>query len=620
MSSNRAFGNSIFEDGFSIRLLLSIGTIYNSALDRQGKRILGTERCRKLDESNPNTSCPNRFGLTVRQPKPTKTKNIPLSIATKVNLMQFSKSYFAVALLGSVLLLSPSIGVAQVGENDAAQMLGSSQRNNVSDQENIPVAWDVASGENILWSLELGTEAYASPAVANGKIFIATNNEAGYVKRLPAEKDLGVLIAADEATGKFLWQHSNEKLEAGEYADWPHQGVCATPFIDGDRLWYVSNRCEVICLDVEGFHDGENDGEKNEPNENKDEADVIWKLDMRNKLGVMQLYMATCSITGVGDKIFVTTSNGVDADDQVIAPEAPSLLCLNRDTGEVLWSDNTVGGDILHGQWSSPSYGNIGGVEQVIFGAGNGWIYSFDPAGDAGKSKLLWKFDCNPKESYFEEGGAGTRAYIIGTPVIHKDRVYIGVGEDPEYGDKQGHLWCIDATKRGDISPTLVKVSSTRKPEEVRIQAYDPEAGDQEMDNPNTGAIWHYEGNNPKNFEETMHRTIGSVAIRNGLLFVADFSGLFHCVDSETGKAYWTEDMFSGCWGSPTIVQDRVYIANTDGDVLIFKVAKEKDQIDVINVETSVLTTPVVANNRMYIAGRGVLIAIEEGAQSDPEE
>ena len=112
-----------------------------------------------------------------------------------------------------------------------------------------------------------------------------------------------------------------------------------------------------------------------------------------------------------------------------------------------------------------------------------------------------------------------------------------------------------------------------------------------------------------------MHRTIGSVAIKDGLLFVADFSGIFHCVDAETGKQLWTEDMFSGCWGSPMIVKDRVYIANVDGDILIFELSKEKNQIDVINMETSVLTSPVVANNRIYVAGRGFLFALENGVE-----
>ena len=77
--------------------------------------------------------------------------------------------------------------------------------------------------------------------------------------------------------------------------------------------------------------------------------------------------------------------------------------------------------------------------------------------------------------------------------------------------------------------------------------------------NPNSAAVWHYASYDPnKNgkieFEETMHRTCGTVAIKDGLLFVADFSGLFHCLDAKTGMPYWTHDMLAAAWGSPLIV------------------------------------------------------------------
>src|SRR5262249_53306790 len=38
------------------------------------------------------------------------------------------------------------------------------------------------------------------------------------------------------------------------------QGVCAAPLVEGERLWYVTNRGEVVCLDTKGFYDNEDDG------------------------------------------------------------------------------------------------------------------------------------------------------------------------------------------------------------------------------------------------------------------------------------------------------------------------------------------------------------------------
>jgi outer membrane protein assembly factor BamB len=525
---------------------------------------------------------------------------------------------------------------------------GSSARNNTPDGHNIPTEWNIGEfdyrtstwkpekSKNVKWVARLGSQTYGNTVVADGKALIGTNNSAGWLKRYPAERDLGVLLCFDINDGKFLWQDSREKLPTGRVHDWPLQGVCSTPLVEGDRLYYVTNRGEVRCLDTEGFHDGENDGPyKEEPNENKDEADVVWNFDMMKELGVSQHNMADCSVTGAGDVLFVCTSNGVDeAHNGIPAPKAPSFIALNKNTKEVLWTDSSPGLNILHGQWSSPAYGVIGGVPQVIFGGGDGWIYSFDPKGDGkGGSKLLWTFDCNPKTSHYALNKA-TRNHIIGTPVIYDGLVYVAVGEDPEHGEGTGHLWCIDPTKRGDVSPELAfNAADPNKPiPHKRLQAVEPEKGDLARPNPNSAAVWHYSevdvnGNGKIEFEEIMHRTLGSVAIKDGVLYIADYSGLMHCLDAKTGKRNWVYDMLSASWGSPLVVDGKVYIGDEDGDVAIFrhsadpKVALKdvdgevKPYYGEINMGNSVYSTPIVADNVLYIANRTHLFAIAEGAK-----
>ena len=446
----------------------------------------------------------------------------------------------------------------------------------------------------------------------SGRLFVGTNNSGGYLARYPAEVDLGCLIAFDEQTGAFLWQDSSEKLPTGRVHDWPLQGICCAPLVEGKRLWYVTSRGEVVCLDTEGFYDGEDDGpvqgelarlfdvRKSEdaatdevapavkaldggslndqlrqrfaaagmelPESvkvtavtagkkwrldaqvegadreiqvavqgpklsafkvvspaDKHEADAIWRFDMMAKLRVSQHNMCSCSVTAVGDILFVNTSNGVDeAHISCPSPDAPSFIAMNKNTGEVYWTDGSPGENILHGQWSSPAAGSLGGVQQVIFGGGDGWVYSFQAdEGKDGKPVLLWKFDANPKESEWILGGSGTRNNIIATPVIYDGLVYVAVGQDPEHGEGVGHLWCIDPTKRGDVSPTLaVKANdnSTVIPHR-REQAVKPELGEAAIANPNSAAVWEYSeydqnGDDEIDFEEEMHRSCGTVAIQ----------------------------------------------------------------------------------------------------------
>ena len=514
------------------------------------------------------------------------------------------------------------IAKMKVGARDWPQWGGSYSRNNTPDGKNIPIKWNVETGENILWSMPLGSETYGNPVIANGKVYIGTNNGNGYIKRYASSVDLGVLVCVAEKDGAFLWQHSSEKLATGRVNDWPHQGICCAPYVEGERAWYVTSRGQVVCLDTEGFRDGENDSPfVEETVQDKTEADVVWILDMMSTLKVSQHNMCSCSVTCVGDLLFVNTANGVDESHITIPEEgAPSFICVNRNSGEVLWTDNSPGGNVLHGQWSSPAYGVFGGVAQVLFGAGDGYLYSFSAAGKDGKSDMLWKFDCNPKDSIYLLGGRATRNHLIATPMVYDGLVYVGVGEDPEHGEGQGHLWCIDPTKHGDVSPTIVYNSKDpKKPiAHKRLQALVDKEGDFERENPNSAAVWHYKGTDPDNFKTTMHRTCGTVAIKNDLLFVADFSGLFHCLNPKTGEPHWTYDMFAASWASPLIVEDHVYIGDEDGDISIFKLSPEMEMVSEVNMGSSVYTTPVVANDTLFIANRNRIYAIQEGAQSGP--
>ena len=165
-----------------------------------------------------------------------------------------------------ILSLSLALGAAAVSEMDASQSDavpstmwgGSPSRNQVSAEKNLPTTWDTESGANIKWQATLGSQTYGGPLIVGDKVFVGTNNQAG---RDPNHQgDRGVVMAFNLADGAFLWQIAHPKLPAGRVNDWPQQGVCSTPYAEGDRLYYISNRAEVVCLDTEGFRDGENDG------------------------------------------------------------------------------------------------------------------------------------------------------------------------------------------------------------------------------------------------------------------------------------------------------------------------------------------------------------------------
>src|SRR6266404_4669377 len=155
---------------------------------------------------------------------------------------------------------------AEAGAHDWPMLGGTIHRNMVNAVEkNLPITWSVKEGarQNIKWIADLGMTSFGVPVIAGGKVFVGTNNDQPRNPKIKGDK--GVLMCFRESDGQFLWQAVHDKLPTGQENDWPHQGIASSPVVDGNRLYYVSNRCEVICAGTEGKNG---------------EVDIVWRLDM----------------------------------------------------------------------------------------------------------------------------------------------------------------------------------------------------------------------------------------------------------------------------------------------------------------------------------------------------
>jgi outer membrane protein assembly factor BamB len=535
---------------------------------------------------------------------------------------------------------------------------GTPARNMANLREKLPKLsaegpqWDDADAakkweaEWVLWKADLGSRTYGGPVVAGGRVFVGTNNERPRNKRDTKKDaagemeslDKGILMVFDEKTGKFLWQAVHDKLLAGIANDWPREGLCSTPTIVGDRVYYVSNRCRVVCLDANGFADG-NQGFQNEQYKDATDADFIWEYDMMRELNVVPHATSNCSPLVVDDFIFVCTSNGVDCSHiNIPSPHAPTLICLDRHTGKLLWKDNSPGKDILHGQWSNPTYAEYP-VPQVIHGQGDGWLRAFDPA----TGKLLWKLDGNRKGAKYELGGTGEKNPFVATPVVHNGRVYIGTGDDPEHYSGLGNLWCIDLTKaveRGakaagrDVSPELL-VRTEKQADGTEKAITKP--------NPASAVAWHFGGPETRKWARCdfkFCRTLSTVAIAGEVLYAADIYGHVHCLNAKTGERYWQYDTRASIWGSPFYVDGKVLVGADSGDLFVFKHDPKPETIDPLDfvaanqaeakrqyklkreevekkylaarleMPASIRSTPTVVNGVLYLTTENVLYAL----------
>lgn len=508
---------------------------------------------------------------------------------------------------------------------DWPQWGGTDNRNMYSPAKGLPAEFgsigfkpgteevDAAKAKNLKWVAKLGSQSYGNVTIAGGKVFVGTNNDSPRDPRHPGDRS--ILMCFDEATGEFLWQLVVPKLLSGKVNDWESLGLLAsaTVTVEGKRLYITTSRCEVMCLDINGMADG-NDGpfkdeakyvvkdvflDRGKPTERPappiepgpKDADIIWVYDMMDELGVFPHNASNGSLLIVGDLVFATTSNGQDwTHSNIPSPNAPSFIALNKLTGEFAGEDDAkIGPRILHGQWSSPSTGKVAGRDLVFFGGGDGWCYAFDakPVKDTDTSwlKTVWKFDCNPPEYRVRDGkpikypDPEGPSEINATPVFYKNRVYVAIGQDPEHGEGIGNLTCIDATQTGDVTKTA--------------------------------KLWEYRG---------IHRSISTVSIDpdTGLLFVGDFSGILHCLDSETGKLHWTHDMKAHMWGSTLVADGKVYAGDEDGDFTVLAASKEKKVLSETNLGAPVYGTPVVANGTLYLQSNSHLFAFADTAKAVP--
>ena len=358
--------------------------------------------------------------------------------------------------------------------------------------------------------------------------------------------------------------------------------------------------------------------------DDKEEADTVWVYDMMTELGVSQHNMCSCSVTAFGDILFVNTSNGVDESHiNIPAPDAPSFMAMDKNTGEVALDRQVARTEhparpmVVADGWRHRA------VPQVIFAGGDGWVYSFDPKADAARRQARVAVEVRRQPKDVRSGFSAVAALATTssprrssttasstspsdrTRNMAKASAICGVSIPPNEATS-ALSWPLTPTTPSQMIPPHTTNPSGRA---RRRRCHGPIPT-----RPSSGttasstrtAMARFD------FEETMHRSCGTVAIKDDLLYIADFSGLFHCLDAKTGKVHWTYDMLAAAWGSPLIVEDKVYIGDEDGDVCVFDLTAEPHEpIAEINMGNSVYSTPIVANDVLYIANRTHLFAIQ---------
>ena len=389
-------------------------------------------------------------------------------------------------------------------------------------------------------------------------------------------------------------------------------GLCSSPTIDGNRVYVVSNRGQVLCLDVNGQADGNEGPFVDEGVYMRDARtfpDKPGRFDAQNApplphpttlhdgrrhgLGI-RFYRGPGCVAPGRCRLFcagfrrlslcVYLQRRLDRSHTNIPSPCTDLVVLDKNTGKLLAvMDPPLGRAIFHGDWSSPTLARIGGTTLIVWGGGDGVCYAFDTGvapgeqGTPGKLKKVWWFDCNPQINKVRDGkplpynqNAEGPSEIIATPVVCGRRLYVAVGQDSRHGTGPGCFSCIDATREGDITET--------------------------------GRVWQ---------SLDVQRSFSSAAVTNGLVFIADYTGILRCcLDADTGATYWTHDLKKRVFASPLVADGRVYIGTEAGVLFVDGATKEKQILAEVKVDGPIYATPVAANGVLYVASQRNLYAL----------
>lgn len=491
-----------------------------------------------------------------------------------------------------VALLLP-VAVECASAADQPQWGARHSRNLVSDERNLPESFDPETGRNVRWVFELGSQSYATPIVAGGRVLVGTNNDP---PRDPNNRgDRGVLLCLNEADGELVWHLAVPKRD--QFHDWPRVGMVAPPTVEQGRVYLTSNRGEVLCLDLAGQADG-NDGPFTDeahymvaageaPLEiGPQHADVIWKFDMFAELGVRTHDQMHSSPLIHGNVLYVGTSNGVDETHRhVPAPDAPSLIALDKRTGRLLARDREpIGPHITHSTWSSPSLGTVDGRELVFFGGGDAICYAFEALGarsdnnEVATLKKVWQYDCDPESprgelSVYQENRRTGPSTITSMPVVDQGRVYVTSGGDVWHGKLECWLHAIDARGTGDITQS--------------------------------GRLWA---------SPLKRHCMSTPSIHDRLAYIADCGRQVSCIDLQSGERVWVHRADGDIWGSTLVADGKVYVGSVRGDFWTLATGREYNVLSRVNLGDPIHATPTAANGTLYVATMRRLIAISQSA------
>lgn len=399
---------------------------------------------------------------------------------------------------------------------------------NISAEKNLPAEWNPAGGEgsNVIWAKSYPSRS--TPTLMNDKLYILTTSNPDDESKM-GEK----VVCIDAKTGEQVWEYAF----AVYLSDVP-----------AERVGWSSVTCDpetgnVFALGVCGYFCCLNGAT----------GEVVWDRSLHEEYGLLSTYggRTNCPLVFEDNVIISAVVIGWGE----MAKPAHRFICFDKNNGVPIWFEGTT---LLPDDttYSSPVLAVIDGGLQMIFSSGDGGVHSFEPR--TGKS--LW--------SYFVSGRG-----VNVSPLVVGNKVYGGHSEENLDTTEMGAVFCIDATKRGDLTKT--------------------------------GEIWRKTG-----------YFVGraSPVMIDGRLYCVDDRAKLHCLNSENGESLGKAVPLGTMMRANLLYADGKIYANeangrgyilkptSDGAEIVYKFRFQRGE--------EAHGTPIVSKGRIFIPTTGNIYCI----------
>jgi outer membrane protein assembly factor BamB len=368
-----------------------------------------------------------------------------------------------------------------------------------------------------------------------------------------------------------------------------------------------------------------------------------------------------------GDRIFVTTA--VPAGDAPAAPPAPAqgrggpgggagagrehkfvVLCLNRQTGKVLWervATTAIPHEGYHGRYGSfASNSPVTDGKYLYAFFGSRGLYTYDLEG-----KLVWKKDFPPMGMRLQFG-EGSATVLAGGALFLKFDQQQGSYLVALDGRSGKELWRVERDEDSSWSAPLMVEHGGRKEVVVsatkKVRSYDPATGKLIWEcaglggnvipapvasggivyamsgfrNPNLLAIrLGHQGDLTGTDKIVWTNDRGnsytpSPVLHEGKLYMLTDNGMLSCLNATTGEAYYRQQRLPKPYNfksSPVGANGKLYLSTEEGDVVVARMG-EKYEVLATNThpDEMFIATPAIAGGTLYLRGRETLYAIRQ--------